>query len=428
MAYQNTTRSGIRSSVTANPRIMAEDVSQKLNIHNASRLPIQAISKVLGRGAKPKNHKIAIAEYYKRDIFDYTSDVTIDTAGGGYQRFAKIKLNQSFSPEISEVIYQPQDQFTVTATGQAVEVVMTPTAAFNPMGVGEITLPTSLTGNTTTRCAAGYVIVRAVASEAILPFTQSSMLFRGRTIVESQKIEATSFQSDIRYKSNFVEHKEAVLEFTEPQKKWLETVNGVRPDWEFHQERTMETFQETVEATLWFGQKAADYTLAKRPKRTLEGIIPSIRTNVAYYNPTTTSDFELLVISFINEQAYKYDNTSRKMGWAGQGFLTNFNLAFREYRRINQVEGQLRKIGLNYSTYDFMGKTIDFAECGTFRPDTEYTDWLAVFDPSKIDLRLVKNYETKTYHNADDRDWKLMMEWEGTIAFNEEQHAALLRT
>jgi len=429
MSTNNLQRAGVRSSVTVNPQIMAEDVSEKLSVLKPHRLPIQALSAKLGRGAKPKSHKIAIAEYHQRDPYDYTSDVTIDTAGGGYSRFALIKFDNAQSPGISEIPYSPQDQFTVLQTGQAVEVVMTPTAAFNPQGAGEITLPASLTGDTTTRSVAGYVVVRAVEQEAILPFTQSTMIFRGRTIVESQKIEGTSYQSDRFYRSNFVEHKEAVLQFTEAQKKWLETKAGIKPDWEFHQEQTMNSFQESVELTLWFGEKAVDYTLPGRPKRTLEGIIPSIRTNVSYYNPATTSDFELLLISFINEQAYRYDSTTnKKIGMAGQGFLSNFNMAFRDIRRTNQVQGELTKIGLNYSSYEFYGKTLNFIDTGTFRPNTEASDWLVVFDPAMVDLRLVKNYETREYSAPNERDVSLMMEWQGTIAFNLEQHAALLRT
>jgi hypothetical protein len=45
-----------------------------------------------------------------------------------------------------------------------------------------------------------------------------------------------------------------------------------------------------------------------------------------------------------------------------------------------------------------------------------------------MELRVVKDFNSRFYQNNDERDYKIMMEWQGTIAWHLEQSHALLRT
>jgi hypothetical protein len=58
-------------------------------------------------------------------------------------------------------------------------------------------------------------------------------------------------------------------------------------------------------------------------------------------------------------------------------------------------------------------------------------NWCLVFDPSLIEYRTVKEYNTRLIVPGDNnfiRYYTLMVEWQGTMAFQLEQAHALLRT
>ncbi len=46
----------------------------------------------------------------------------------------------------------------------------------------------------------------------------------------------------------------------------------------------------------------------------------------------------------------------------------------------------------------------------------------------EMDLRIVKNFNTRLYANNDERLAKLAVEWQGTISWHREESMALLRT
>ena len=54
--------------------------------------------------------------------------------------------------------------------------------------------------------------------------------------------------------------------------------------------------------------------------------------------------------------------------------------------------------------------------------------WCFVIDPKEMDLRIVKNFNTRLYANNDERLAKLAVEWQGTISWHREESMALLRT
>lgn len=431
MPYDSRHRPGMRTSVTVDPLSLVADIDEKVRRLDPEATPLQAIGKVIGRGKKPHSHKVQSTEIHAFDHWDFCSSVTMGVdVDSAYSRFALMTLDQSSRPLTNDVMYYaPQDKMTILSTGQTVMVVATPRAALQVNGSDITFSDTNMTGNTTSRTADGTVLVMNVEPAPLLDFTTSDVVFTGRTIKESQDIEAESHQTDILYDYNYVEHKEAVIIFTEDQKKWIKT-RGTMGDFNLQQEETIRNFKKSVDYNAVWSEREADFTDPTRPMRHMRGLFHAIQTNVAYYDPNTVTDFEMLLVNFLHEQAYRYNpsGTRKKMGYAGGRFLINFNDYFREFRRTTdlKLDGGV-KLGLD--TYEIPGGfSLTMVRNETLRQDTDAENWLFVLDPVQAEWAIVKDYESRLYSNNNERDVKYMIEWQGTIRWHLEQSHALLRT
>jgi hypothetical protein len=308
---------------------------------------------------------------------------------------------------------------------------MNPVAAITISG-GNLTIndPTLMgVAGVQTITAQGTIVCRTTDANPVMPFTNSYIIYMGRTIYESQDIAAYSKIRDFIYDCNFVEHKEAVLEMTEDQRYLIKTKNGI-PDWNFNQEQTFKEFKMDVEMTAFFSQRQVEILQNGRAKRHMMGLIPSIKTNHAYYNPSTVTDFEDMFGNFLYQQAYMYKvGTMKKMGLCGGQFLWNFNKAFRQYRRTEGIAptdvGSVA--GLNLDTYLIPGGyEIKIARNDIFRMNTPMENWCVIIDPSLMEWRIVKNYKSREYALPTNRDSKVMIEWQGSIAWHLEQGHSML--
>lgn len=428
MPFDNRIRPGARTSVTVDPKIVLEDINQEIRRLEPSAVPLQTFASYIGTEAPPKNHKFQTKQYHVFDNYDYCSSVTLGT--GNFTRYARLTLDQPSRPTTrSSMLYYPQDKFFIVATGQVVEVVMNERASM-PMGDGSnlSISDTTLTGNSTTRSADGTVVVRNTEPTPILPFSQSDVIYLGRTIYEGQPIEAESRQRDFIFDVNFLEHKEAVLEMTEDQVELVKT-DGKVPDWNFQQEETIREFKISVDYNLIFSERSVDYTVPDKPKRHTRGLYNSIRTNVSVYNPQAVTDFEAMFGNFMYDQAFRYGNKMTKIGLCGGRFLYDFNQAFKDYRRTSKIESIGKKIGLNFNTYEIPGGfSVTLTRTEALRQNTPLEYWCFIIDTSQMGLKLAKNYETRDYSLPTDRFKKFMIEWQGGIAWHLEQVNALLKT
>jgi hypothetical protein len=433
-SYHNLNRPGTRTSTTIDPKNVAEDVNYRIMTLDPNATPLIWIGDKIGTGKAPVNHKIVVQQYHSFDNFDYCSATIM--GGGAEARFARLTMDQVSRPDVSTFMYYyPQDKLYIVSTGQTVEVVMNPYDSI-PYGTGTTKWAfdagsTLIAGGSTTRSAAGTIIVRNIEPYPLKPFSTSDVIYLGRSIYESQKIEATSKQRDYVYDCNFVEHKEEVLIMTEDQKKWLKTKNGI-PDWTFQQKEMMKEFKMGVEFNAMFSEREVDYSIVDRPKRHMRGLMNAIRTNVAYYNPATIVDFESMYSNFLYEQAFRYNpNGYKKLAICGGRFLYDFNIAFREYRQTVGISpGQVGKeTGLDISSYVLPGgHRVELTRSEVLRMNTPLEHWCFVVDPSLMEWRIVKNFATRYYQNNDERDEKVMVEWQGSIAWHLEQAHSLLRT
>jgi hypothetical protein len=432
MPYNNLNRPGERTSTTIDPRIVEEDVDSRIHQLEPNATPLQTLSGLIGRGKSPQTHKVIVRQEFLFDNYDFCSAATIGT--GNDVRFARLTLDQPSRPLTSQFMYyEPQDKFYIVNTGQTVEVVMTETDSISiNKGVKFSTPNTGLTGGTTSTTLAGTVLVRAINAEPIKNFTNSWVIYLGRTIYESQNIEAMSRIRDLVYDCNFVEHKEAVFIMTEDQKKWVKTKLSV-PDWDRQQTATMKEFKVTVDYNALFSERWIDETIPTRPKRHMNGLYHTIKTNIAVYDPYSLTDFENMFSNFLFQQAFRYNPNDRysKLGICGGRFLFNFNKAFREFRRTDSIGPTKigKEAGLDLETYVLPGQhKVNLIRSEALRMDTPMEHWCFVIDPALMEWRIVTDYKSKYYQNNDERDHKIMMEWQGTIAWHLEQSHALLKT
>lgn len=428
MAYNNTARRGVRTTQTVDPMSQAlPELSAQIRTLSPEAMPIISVLEKIGKGPAPKTKKVEVRKHYGFDHLDFISAVTVGTAAE--TRFANITVDQSSRPQTrGSMFYRPQDKIYIMATQQVVEVVMTEDAAYQVNGA-DISLTTGLTGNTATRSAPGTIVVRVVQPVNFTSFTTSHMLYLDRTIWESQTVGAESVQEETVFDYNFVEHKEAVIEVTEDQMNFVQ-MRGTMNDFSWQQTQMIERFKKSIAYSATFGDRAVNYDQNNRPTYHMRGLIPSIQTNVTVYDPTTTTDFETLVSEFMYKQAFRYNNgLKRKIAFAGGNFMNNFNKAFKEFRRSDFNQSK-QTPGLQIESYHWMGYTIDLVRNELFRLDTPQSDWLCVMDPAQAELRVAKNFETWPYGGRviGERNKKLVVEWQGTIAYHLEEHHALLRT
>lgn len=429
MPYDNRQRPGVRTSSTISPKEVLQDIDETIHILDPYATPLQTFGNYIGVGKPPKSHKIQVKEYDSFSNYDFCSAVTLGTAGE--ERFARLTLDQITRPTTSgSMYYYPQDKLHIVNTGQTLEVVMNERASMPISSTADITLSTTLTGDSATRSLNGTVVVRNIEPYPILSFTTSDVVFLGRTIYEGQDIEAEPKQRDFIYDSNIVEHKEAVIEMTEDQ-KYLVHTKGKIPDWDFQQKQNMREFKVDVDYNSMFSERAVDYTIPNKPKRHMRGLINAIKTNVSYYNPSTITDFELMFSNFMYEQAFAYNPNGQttKLGLAGGRFLMDFNMAFRDYRRTSEIDKVGKKIGLDIQSYYIPGgQSINLVRSEALKRQTKLEYWCFVIDPKLMEWRIKKDYNTRDYSLANQRIEKIAIEWQGSIAWHVEQAHSLLRT
>ena len=432
--YRNIIKPGVSSSTTRNPKTIAEDISNDIRVLRPEATPLLTLSQYLPKGKAPISHKVQTVQYYSFSHKDYSPTcIAGSTIDSKYIRFGRIKLNQPSRPDVQDVMfYQPQDKLFIGATGQTVEIVMTPTSnmSMSTDNTARFVADPAFTGNTSTTCEPGFVIVRPIKAEPFKAFSSSDIIFLGRTIYEGQRIEAMPNNRDIVYDCNFVEHKEATIEMTEDQKEWVKS-SLTKPDWDWQQQEMMEEFKRSIEENLMWSDRSVDMTVQGRPKRHMMGLFHAIKSNVSVYNPFAVTNFENLLSNFCFDQAFSYNpNGTKKIAICGARFLYNFNQQFNQFRRLDGTNPSDKKVGLDLDTYVLPGGfELKLIRSDEMLPrNTKFEHWAFVIDPKEMELRIKKNFLTKLYACPNERLLKLAIEWQGTIAWHREESMAVLKT
>ncbi len=438
--YRNLNRPGMMTTVTVDPRTVEEDITLSVKSLNPAATPLLSIADKISKGKPPKGKKIWVVQEHTFDDVDWVSNVvTYENTFPQYQRFALLTPDQVSRPDLKNIMYyQPQDHIYIEATGQVVEVWANEYGSIR-IGLGQtdfFQFDAALIGGTAGQMVSttppGTILVRNVEPYPIIPFNNSHIILLGRTIFESQDIEAVPTQRGFIWDCNFVEHKEKLIQITEDQKNIIQT-KFKAPIWNFNQKRMLEEFKQEIERTLLHQIRSVDTTIPSRPKYTMNGILNAIRTNVAYYDPVNTPagpEFERMFQWFIHEQAFRYNPGGvNKIALVGGAFAVKFNQSFANYRRSKDLPLS-GKVGFNISGYEFLNFTLGLTHCENLDRRTNMTHWCLVIDPALIELRVVKDFNNRLIVPGDNnfiRYYTLMFEWQGTLAFQYEQAHALLR-
>jgi hypothetical protein len=429
--YRNQDRRDILSSVTYSPRLAVEDMSDRIISVSPYNTPILSILSKLPRGAKPKSHKVQTRQRHEFDPYDHVSAVTMGaTTGANYKAYALLTIDQLSRPDVKgQMFYYPQEKFYISATGQVVEVVMTPDASVKiseASGGQYFSAEIGLTGNTTTTTAPGKILVKNVQNTPLMTFATSTVVWLGRTIYEGQSVEGPSRIGGIIYDCNFVEQKESVLRATKDQYEWVKT-NGTSPIFNDEQAETTKRHAANIEHTIVFGERSFEGYIDGKPMRHMQGLIPSIKTNITYFNPSAIMDYETLISNAMFEQWFRWGDSQSKTAICGDRFLYNFNLAFKDLRRTSSLDlsGGV-KLALN--SYTLSGRTITLVPSGMFRVGTEFENWCLIFDPKYAEYRTVTDHESWIFKLDNERMYTWVTEWQGTVSWHMEQSNSLLRT
>lgn len=428
------------SSTSVNPREVFEDISSDVRELNYQHTPLLTLtSLILKRGSKPKGTKIVQRERHNWQSLDkiVTATMGIDT-GVAWERYALIELAGLTRPETkASMIWQPQDKFYVFGTEDVVEVIMTPSAVkYNEDGqtapelVPDSVAGTGVTGTAmVSACKAGCIVVKNIRPYGLKKMTTNFVNFTGHALRESQNIESIGQQFDIMYNCNFVEHQEAVVTMTEDQYEWIQNKLS-KPEWDDQVRQSWQKFKDAVEMNMFFGKRSIDST-GSRTQLHMNGFMNTVKTNVAYYNPWQITDYEMLIQSFLIDKGFRYGE-GKKIGLIGQNLNKNFANSFKDYRRTTGLSPKEigTSYGLDIQSYLIPGGfSLGLLQANNlFKPQTPMSDWLAVIDPAQQELRVVKDFTTRDYSLPTERDKKMMIEWQGSIAFHLEQHHALLKT
>lgn len=437
---RDTTRTGPRTSVTADPRNIEDQIVGELRKANPSRFPLVALGQKIMKGPSPKNFKIWSRQFDRFDPWDTVSNVVLGSSvGPSYETMALLTVSQATRPDLTnKMLYSPQERLIIAPTMQEVEVIMTPTSSIR-ISNGYTTndylhgLPVGLTGNTDARTAPGTVLVKTLRGVPFKPFTRGDILYANYVSHELQPWEATPRHSDTIYTCQYVERIEGAVSISEDMNGWLKrgqkfTDHGTLS----HMiAETKELMHNGIETQAIFGEGSYQPTYEKSTKTNSWGLIPQMKTHVTYFNPDTL-DFESVVNSWLFEHAYEtvVGDPHAKLFLCGEQFMFKFNNAMREFRSVSR-EGVLKqKIGLNVAEYNIMGYDMKLIPYQLFKRGTPFENWCLCIDPTLAKLCVVdgKDFYIKSLSRSDERELRYGIEWLGCYLWEFERAHALLRT
>lgn len=425
-------RQGMRISTSIDPLQVVWDVSNKVRKISPDQVPFQSMDTYFVKGPAPQGEKVTTQLEWEFDPHDQClSCVVGSTTSPNYKRYALIRPAQSSrQTTASSMFYAVKDKIMSPETGQSFVVVMTDTGAYAPPGGSAITLPTDLTGNTTSRTNPGFIVVENIKPEPIIAIPAGGQIFYGgRTAHESADYGGTPRIADIFYDCNFVETQEQtfsvsrdVLDLVKTrgpesvwQRDWDYNVNIAKQGWEF--------------TSLW-GQGEV-WMDGNRPTRFTRGLFPSIKTNVFYYNPTTVTDFEFLVQEWMVRSAFRYNpngTQSPKMVFAGKAWSARFERSFGWMRRTDLSNRKITPAGLAVTEYTFSTYTIRLMDFSPFRIDGRLQNWAVAVDPLEVEIRNKFDWRMKDISLSTQRDRTMAIEKQGCYVFHREQSHSVMMT
>jgi len=418
-------RRGIRTTTTVNPDSVVPDINVILKRSTPWRSQLSNLLELVSETGAPKTKKVRIADYMSFDPLDECALITAGT--GGEERFAVISVAQSnVSKQSNAMFYQPGDELYLIDNDQTVEVVATPYARNLRYAV----LSDGLLGTVGTGLTpAGQVAVRVIKAVPFRNVTLTQLQLIGRAVAEGQDYDTAPIQRDAMYNVNFVERIDISWKATDEETKYIRTY-GIPNDFKFQQEESIQDIKTQRELRMMFGQREVDMTDPKAPLYRMGGVLDFIRTNVMAYNPTSTTNFEKVIRTWMTDHAFKYTpNGMEKYVLSGLGALNRLTTTYDSIRRVDmRANPKLRAAGLDLQTYEWLGQTLHIIPYQHFRVGTKHEDWMLALDVPNLELKTAMNFTVKNTTLANQRQESFYCEWSGTVLVNQEYTHSLLRT
>jgi hypothetical protein len=299
MPYKNRISSGIQTSITGDPRMQAIDLSDRIYKQSYSNFPFLTIYNKARRGAKPKGFKCEFMTEYETPVTDVFKDPVWGSAtGANYARFARFTPEQAWRDGNikSNCIYYPGDMFSIQQSDQTVMVICTPDANRKHENGSDYLVPAAVSGVSTTKSLPGTIVVMNVSTEPLRHFTVSDVNMHGKGFSETESYNGMTRTNQVVYDCNYVQGLDAFFECSKDEWDWIQKTNSFAKV-ETQMASTIDDFKKKVENALMFSNRSWTVTDDGSALRTMNGVIPSIKTNISFWNPAsiTNRGFEKLL-------------------------------------------------------------------------------------------------------------------------------------
>lgn len=429
------TRRGARGIQDINPMDIVIDVDSVLSRAPKAESAFTELIKVMQKGAKnvsATQDKIWMRQQYDSDTYDDITNVVLGTSGNNETRFANLAVacRNVLSPAGNFFYKVGEDVYL--SNGQTGIIVATPDAIHPSIG----TLTTDLTLNSTTRTAAGTIVVMNVEKAPFAAFphgTTGGLHWGGKTVGEGESVSASPIQQDVLYDMNLVETFETTLEVTREELHHVKsrgagTTGAVGADYKFQNEHMAYRILKQRDLRLFFGNRTYD-SLGNRKVARMGGLNYFVRSNVMLWNPWTTTDIEKVFNTWMLEHLFRYNpGKPEKVVFIGQRLHAKWQEQYRDMRRIDaRQSGPLQAMGIEFDTYKFSGNTIRLIPYQNFGLGTAW-EWWAF----GVDLPSLSYYERFgpteiDYTLPGERMKKVALEMACTMAVRNEMAHAILR-
>ena len=114
--YNNIMYNGFMNTGQTPAQLIIEDIATQVMEMTPNATPILELSRRIGRGAPPKNHRVQQIRMDQYDPEDRATRITLGT--GAYTRYARLEMAQPSRPTSRKngiMFYQPQDRLRLQA-------------------------------------------------------------------------------------------------------------------------------------------------------------------------------------------------------------------------------------------------------------------------------------------------------------------------
>ena len=355
---------GQRDTNNVTSTILARDIRKEILLYDQDLTPLVVLSSQLGGGSvECHNPKF---EWYEED-----RDTRRDTSTTTGSTATQLTVGDA-------TLWAEHDIWQNTVQGEVIRVVSVDSAT-------QVTVVRDLAGAGASTFASGDEYLRIGTAKQ-----------EGDTSVQSRSGNPTA-------KFNYTQIFEKTYSMTGTAQN---TANYTAPhDWDFRAMRAMQEFKLDQEFAYWFGVKSLN-TSGEHPRRTSQGVLPTITTNVNDAGGTMT---EAEWWSYYSA-GFRYSNSQKvKFGFAARTPIDVVNGYPRGKLEVIQAD-QDATYGLSIMKFRHPHGTVNLMTHNLFSDSTStYSKYIVVLDMigngnTLVRRRYLQNRDTQIVENVQEQD------------------------